>query len=241
MEGYLFVAANLQAMPSYGPEEINLAVVADRQVKMDAAIKNISSSMHMNSLTITQQVSQSVVQDIQQHLDRFKDDIGARLDHMSTVCNQLAQNAAARSNVIVAAPSAARQSRDFDRSMNLLMFGVEEDKVASVWRDKADRALEFIAGNPVDVTDMFRLGRFNAGKTRPILVKLRTTWDKRIILINCHKLKDYTESIFIAPDEPLEERRKKRWNVLNIGLKKMASLFLSIAVSCLLTMYKYFH
>jgi len=33
LHGYLFVASNLQAMPKYGSEEINLAVVADQRVE----------------------------------------------------------------------------------------------------------------------------------------------------------------------------------------------------------------
>jgi hypothetical protein len=62
---------------------------------------------------------------------------------------------------------------------------------------------------------MFRLGRFVANgdgvtrKPRPILVKLRTIWDKRVILSKCSKLKQYSQrGIFIAPDEPIETRRK---------------------------------
>jgi hypothetical protein len=45
-------------------------------------------------------------------------------------------------------------------------------------------------------------------KVRPIIVKLRTFWDKRIILGNCRKLKDFGEPIYISADEPLEIRRK---------------------------------
>ena len=45
LDGYVFVASDLQAMPKYGPEEINLAVVVDRQVKLDAAISNLSATV----------------------------------------------------------------------------------------------------------------------------------------------------------------------------------------------------
>jgi len=40
-------------------------------------------------------------------------------------------------------------ARDIDRSMNVMVFGVSED--ASVRRGRADRALEFTAGQSVDV------------------------------------------------------------------------------------------
>ena len=45
---------------------------------------------------------------------------------------------------------------------------------------------------------------------RPILVKLRVAWDKRIILSNSRSLKQFRQGeVFIAPDEPLEVRRAK--------------------------------
>ena len=64
-------------------------------------------------------------------------------------------------------------------------------------------------GHNVDIADAFRVGRFDAYKSRPIIVKLRSTWDKRLITVNCHKLKNFAGRICIAPDEPLDERRKK--------------------------------
>lgn len=46
-------------------------------------------------------------------------------------------------------------------------------------------------------------------KPRPILIKLRVAWDKRIILNKSSKLKQYSQhGIFISSDEPLETRRK---------------------------------
>ena len=94
--------------------------------------------------------------------------------------------------------------------MNIVVFGVAEDRSHLVWRQNVDQALKFINGNDVESTDMFRLGRFVANKTRPIVVKLRTAWDRRILLANCIKLKGYGDGkIFISPDESLEERRKR--------------------------------
>lgn len=220
LDGYLFAAANLQIMPSYGPEEINLAVVADRQVKMDGAIKLLTSTVQMNSDSLRQQVGQSIAQDLQQKLDCIKDAIGARLEHLSTVCNQLAQSNASYKQAVCTTTATSSQSRDIDRSMNLMVFGVREEKDASVWRGRVDQALAFTAGMSVDVTDMFRVGRFDVNKSRPILVKLRTVWDKRIILSNCHKLRDYPERIFVAPDESLEERRKRMFERIKFRSEK---------------------
>lgn len=52
------------------------------------------------------------------------------------------------------------------------------------------------------------MGPYRDNKTRPILVKLDTAWNRRLILAGSKKLKDYASRIFIRPDEPLEVRRK---------------------------------
>lgn len=210
---YLFVASSLEMLPKYGPEEINLAVVVDRQVQMDVAIANLSASVEKLSKSSPSVDSSSIAQhsvanDIQQQLGAFNDAIGARLDHLSSVCTQLAENAKPR-NVVYSSPRVERNSRDDDRSLNVVVFGVAENKDVRVWRRVVDRALQFVAGCAVDVKDMLRVGRYGDGKTRPIIVKLRTSWDRRILLAECGKLKNFEERIFLAADEPLEERRKK--------------------------------
>jgi hypothetical protein len=87
---------------------------------------------------------------------------------------------------------------------------VQEDRDASVWRHKFNDVLHFVAEQPVDTVDMFRLGRHDANKCRPILGKLRKVWDRRLILSKRHKLKDYSQNgIFIDSDEPIEVRRKQ--------------------------------
>lgn len=217
LAGYVFVAANLQALPKYGPEEINLGVVVDRQVQMEAAISSLSTSVQemassppsVDSSTVAQQAMQSVAHDLQQQLGTFNTAISARLDHLNALCGQIAESAAAPRSGVASAPRAGRQTRDVDRSMNLMLFGIAENKEASVWRRAADKALQFIAGGTVDVADMLRVGRYAENKVRPIIVKLRCAWDRRIILIKASKLKEYDERVFIAADEPMDVRRKK--------------------------------
>ena len=99
--------------------------------------------------------------------------------------------------------------------MNIVVFGVAEDRSLLVWRQNVDQALKFLNENDVDSVDIFRFGRFVANKTRPIIVKLRTARDRRIILTNCIKLKGYGDgNIFVSPDESLEERRKRMLKAL---------------------------
>jgi hypothetical protein len=63
-----------------------------------------------------------------------------------------------------------------------VLFGVDEDKDAAARRRKVDQTLLCVSGYNVDVTGMFLVGRHALDKIRPIVVKLRTAWDRSIII-----------------------------------------------------------
>ena len=111
-----------------------------------------------------------------------------------------------------------QQSDNFDRRLNIVLFGVPEERDVSVWRRKVDDILHYITDHNIDVVDAFRLGRYNPNgpnKPRPILLKLRTVWDKRLILSRCSKLKQYSQrGVFVAADEPPEVRRREMYRKL---------------------------
>jgi hypothetical protein len=94
-----FVAAKLDALPKFGPEEPNVAAVVDRQVHTDATNKDLSDTVQqlvaMQASVSTaaldsaaHHVIQSTVPDMQQKLDSFASSVFARLDHLNTVCNE---------------------------------------------------------------------------------------------------------------------------------------------------------
>jgi hypothetical protein len=126
-----------------------------------------------------------------------------RLDHLHAVYN---------SACLTTVPK--RQIEESDCSMNIVVFGIQEDRDAARWRERLDDVLHFVAGHEVDVIDAYRVGKFYASKARPVIVKVRTVWDRRIILSNSSKLKNYGERIYIAPDEPADVRRKKTFDRL---------------------------
>ena len=95
-----------------------------------------------------------------------------------------------------------------DRSLNIVLFGIEENKNASVWQQGIFDVLKYIAGKDIDTVDMFRLGRFVANKVRPVIVKLRSFWDKRLLLSSSYKLKQYSSRVFLVADEPIDVQRK---------------------------------
>jgi hypothetical protein len=93
-----------------------------------------------NSAIQVDRALQSLTLDFQQQLEMFNDAIGARLDHLSDVCSQLAQSYVKHSDIAPAANSRS-QDRVIDRFMNLMMFVVAEDKDAVVWRRNADSVI----------------------------------------------------------------------------------------------------
>jgi hypothetical protein len=102
-----------------------------------------------------------------------------------------------------------------DRQSNIVLFGVPENRDASIWRHSIDNILNFVFGYSVGTIDMFRLGRFSSLSCRPVLVKLRTVWDKRLIMSKRSKLKNYDQrGVFIDSDEPVAVRRKQTFDRL---------------------------
>jgi len=71
--------------------------------------------------------------------------------------------------------------------------------------------LNFVAGRTVDIREPFRLSKCSTNKSRPVLVMVCGVWDKQLVLSNGRKLStsDEFKSVYIVPDEPVEERRKK--------------------------------
>jgi len=95
LDGYLFVASDLKLMPKYGPDEINIAVVVDRQVKMEASIHSISTSIqHLSDTSSVAAASSDVVRgsvddvsiDMKKQLLDFNNKINVRLNQLSAVC-----------------------------------------------------------------------------------------------------------------------------------------------------------
>ena len=100
LDSVTFVASNLDNLPKFGPEEFNLATVVDRQVRADAAIKDISAAI--DHLTSTQagsvvsptfdstgqsvEMAKQLIVDVQQKMDSFYASVNVRLDHLSNFC-----------------------------------------------------------------------------------------------------------------------------------------------------------
>jgi hypothetical protein len=214
LSGITFVAADLDALPKFGPGELNIAAVVDRQTRTEAAVAQLSATLQKmipgTSYGDARGPShhdesglQTSISDLQNRLDSFASSVNSRLDHLNTVCTtSLHTNTSSPT-------TATHHSVVVDRNLNIVIFGVRENNEALIWRRSVNDILEFVTGSHVDVIDMFRLGRYNADRTRPVLVKLRVMWDRRLILSRRGRLRNFTQKgIFIEPDEPLEVRRR---------------------------------
>ena len=104
------------------------------------------------------------------------------------------------------------------RDTNLVIFGLPES--GSIVDDKSivDEAFEFIVGNPVSINDMFRLGKYHKSSdtssrvhVRPILVKISTAWERKLILLRKSRLRDFrTKYLFVREDVPPEHKLRQR-------------------------------
>ena len=100
------------------------------------------------------------------------------------------------------------------RACNLVLFGLAENDSILQLKSEIDEVLEFLAGKPVAVSDVFRLGRYSASakRPRPVLIKLATAWDRKVILLHKRNLKGFSTSrLFLREDVPPDHKlRQKR-------------------------------
>jgi hypothetical protein len=213
-----FVAEKLDRIPKYGPEEINICAVVDRQRVADGQIMYLAGRMseleNTTSLSTNVSVVNDTVMDSIRELDKKVSALSARIENTNSAIGVFSNQI----NDVRGPP--ARSHAEADLSMNLIISGVDEDRDPQLWRGRIDDVLKHIMGRPVDIVDLYRVGgryRNEQLRPRPVIVKLRSVWDHRLILASRYKMKNYQPgNIFINPDEALDVRRKKTLNRLKI-------------------------
>ncbi len=107
-----------------------------------------------------------------------------------------------------------------DRQENLMVFGLAESPSMSDYMDSVQKMLQFVTGRTTPVKDLFRIGKYrkpdsddDQHRPRPTILKLLSPWDRRIVLANQFKLKDYEiKGIFVREDLSPEVRKQRREN-----------------------------
>ena len=101
-------------------------------------------------------------------------------------------------------------SGDIDRSLNVVVFGVPESRDLVGTEALVSRAFELAVGRKVTIADCKRIGRFSSDliRSRPLLVRLASVWDRRLLLSCKYKLKGFSEAkLFVREDRPPNARK----------------------------------
>jgi len=215
LDSVTFAAVNHDRVPKYGPEELNVYKLANGQYKLGAAFEHLSSRMKdVVQYNSSSRPTSMVMDQIESNMKSSVSTITEEISHLTDICSQLSEsikNNHSQSSSTSTAPSRTRRTGftacndTVDRSRNVVIFGVEKFRVVSSWREVVINTLHLPAGRDVMITDAFRLGRFTAGRIRPIKVKLNSAWDRRAVISGSYKLASVVgfESIYISPDESL--------------------------------------
>ena len=105
------------------------------------------------------------------------------------------------------------QQKVDERHLNLILFGLPESRSIIDLKKTVDEILEFLADRPVQIKDMFRLGKWNStssSRPRPVLIKLCAAWDRKILLVQKRKLQQFRlKGLFLRADVPPEHRLRQ--------------------------------
>jgi len=138
LDGYLFVAANLAMTPKYGPEELNVATVVDRQVSMESTINKLAS-------TVSSLLPDAA--EVEKRLSVLNVSISDQLDKLNALSDQLTATATLMQDLSGPPQNKTSSDSDRDRSMNVVLFGIAENRDASVWRQGVlDAFITFLVG-----------------------------------------------------------------------------------------------
>jgi hypothetical protein len=213
LDNVKFAALAYDRLPRYGPEELNICAVVDKQVVTETKVANLSEKV-LDLEAMSTQFHSLLESNIQ-----LVTSIKSAMDTSILNTTKLIQDklseftiGSSQRSVLSNGHSSATyaQQRMPDRSNNIVMSGIPESMDSAVWRSQIVEVLHLAAGRTVQITDAFRLGRFHDSKVRPILVKLHSVWDRRIVLNGSRKLaqSDSFKSVFLSADEPLDIRRR---------------------------------
>ena len=106
-----------------------------------------------------------------------------------------------------------RQTKQKVDERHLNLFGLPESRSIIDLKKTVDEILEFLADRPVQIKDLFRLGKWSStssSRPRPVLIKLCAAWDRKILLVQKRKLQQFRlKGLFLRADVPPEHRLRQ--------------------------------
>ena len=112
------------------------------------------------------------------------------------------------------------QNNTSSRELNLILFGLQETSSIVETKKYVDEILAFIAGRPVSIKDLFRLGKLAkpsspsasiSQRPRPVLIKLVTAWDRRVVLFSKRKLKEFRLQHLFLREDLSPDHKVRQW------------------------------
>ena len=112
------------------------------------------------------------------------------------------------------------QNNTSSRELNLVLFGLQETSSIVETKEYVDEILNFIAGRPISIKDLFRLGRLArpsspsasiSRRPRPVLIKLLTAWDRKVVLFSKRKLKDFRLQRLFLREDLSPDHKVRQW------------------------------
>ena len=162
-----FAALSYDRLPKYGPEEINVCAVVDKQIHTDSKLVELCAKIDTLSAdpgslaTISATISDSDINKISNsfgnQLQASTRTIQDQLTQLTAVCNQLSGLSQSSSSV-----GHQLKDRQLDRSRNIVVTGVAEDRNDKVWKSNVVAVLQAAACRDVQILGCV-VQRYNIG------------------------------------------------------------------------------
>ena len=207
----------------------NLSSLSIRQQKLEEKVTKVeeSTTQAVSSLTCKHDDLDNKIQVIEEKLTCIQADLLSSVsqsiqDEVSKEIKSTTQDIA--KDVKAAKHDASALTQDLDRLQrrnNLMIFKVdEEENPDTAERKEADKsAVEEIFSSKLEIqcpeiVRMFRIGKFESGKQRPLKIICKTEHDVSSVLSRVNAMRKdkdpKVKELFIVPDRSKEERQRRK-------------------------------
>ena len=98
------------------------------------------------------------------------------------------------------------------RDSNVILFGLPENQTIVEAKGVVDEMFDFLIGKQVQIKGRFRSPASPSSRPRPLLIKLCTVWDRKLLLLRKSNLREFRiKRLFlredVAPDHKLLQRK----------------------------------
>ena len=144
-----FVAVSIDRLPKYGPNEINVCAVVDRQIHIDTELSELKDALHSTTVNADGHIQQftaasdKMVEAVHTRLSSATDMINGQLQQLAAICRniQTLTTSTPHENPRTRAGSSAPID---DRAANIIVFGLAENRNNSVWNSVLLNALQHV-------------------------------------------------------------------------------------------------